>query len=70
MERAELLCDGKEREKRQWWYMPSVIVIVAVFAPIVGMTQFVFSLERDGVDPSRDIDVLNVMSLWFGCTAR
>jgi hypothetical protein len=70
VERAELLCDGKDREQRQWWYTPGLILIVAALAPIVGMLPFTFSLERDGVDPSTDIDVLNIMSIWFGCNAR
>jgi hypothetical protein len=70
VERAELLCDGKEREQRQWWYMPSIIVIVAVLAPIVGMLPYTFSLEVDGVDPSTDKDILNLISIWMGFIAR
>jgi hypothetical protein len=70
VERAELLCDGKEREQRKWWYMPSIIVIVALLAPIVGMLPYTFSLEGDGVDPSTDEYILNLISIWMGFIAR
>jgi hypothetical protein len=66
VERAELLCDSESREPRQWWYIPGIIVIVTVLAPIVGMLPYTFSLEEDGVDPSKDTFVLNIISIWMG----
>ena len=70
VERAELLCTRKDREERRWWYMPGLIVTVAALAPVVGMLPYTFSLEPGGVDPSTDKDTLNLISVWFGCTAR
>jgi len=62
VERAELLCDSKSRLKiRRSWILLSVIV--CVITPSIAILPFMWSLEGDGEDPSRDS--LVVSSVWF-----
>ena len=63
MERAELLCDvDKNDEKRKSWVVLSVLV--GVVAPMLTVVPFVFALEDDSEDPSRN--GLMVSSVWLG----
>jgi hypothetical protein len=63
VERAELLCDRKDlKHRRRSWVLLSIIV--GVIAPMMGILPFVFSLEDDGMDPTRDR--LIVSSVWIG----
>jgi hypothetical protein len=63
VERAELLCDLDSRKARRSWVLLSVIV--GVIAPMIAILPFMFALEGDGEDPSRD--GLVVSSVWLGC---
>jgi hypothetical protein len=64
VERAELLCDsGNRTSVRRSWIMLSIIV--GVIAPIVAALPYIFSLEENLEDPSRD--GLIVSSAWLGC---
>ena len=64
MERAELLCDaeGNNGERRSLLVMS---LLVGVVAPMVAVVPFLFALEKDGDDPSRD--GLIISSVWLGC---
>lgn len=62
VKRAELLCDSEDVKDRRSWILLSVIV--GVIAPAIGVLPFVFSLEDDGMDPTRDR--LVVSSIWIG----
>ena len=63
VERAELLCDIGNDGKRKSWMVLSLLV--GVVAPMVAVVPFLFALEKDGEDPSRD--GLMVSSVWMGC---
>jgi hypothetical protein len=65
VERAELLCDSNNctNDKRSSWILLSIIVVVIV--PMVAILPYVFSLEVNGEDPSRE--GLVVSSVWLGC---
>jgi len=62
VERAELLCDSDDVKDRRSWIFLSLIV--GVIIPATSVMPFVFSLEEDGEDPSRD--GLVVSSVWLG----
>ena len=62
VERAELLCDIDHVKDRRSWILLSLIV--GVFAPAIAVLPFVFSLEEDGVDPTKER--LVVSSVWLG----
>ena len=67
MERAELLCDLKNHNKRVWWYLPGISFIVAAVAPMIGVLPFTVALEEGGADPSRDRAGLLTSSAFVGC---
>ena len=65
VERAELLCDvdGENSDKRR---SSAVLgMLVGVVAPMVAVIPYLFALESDGQDPSKD--GLMVSSVWLGC---
>jgi len=62
VERAELLCDIDHVKDRRSWILLNLIV--GVFAPAIAVLPFVFSLEEDGVDPTKER--LVVSSVWLG----
>ena len=63
VERAELLCDVIEMMEKK--IMDGVEFVGWVVAPMVAVVPFVFALEDDGEDPSKD--GLMVSSVWLGC---
>ena len=45
---------NKDDNKRVWWYIGWIEFVVGFVAPMIGVLPFVFALEKDGDDPSRD----------------
>jgi hypothetical protein len=64
VERAELLCDSGVKNRRSWMLLS---VLIGVIVPMIAVLPFMFALEEDGEDPSRD--GLIVSSVWLGCIA-
>jgi hypothetical protein len=62
VERAELLCDSGVKNRRSWMMLS---VLIGVMTPMIAVLPFMFALEGDGEDPSRD--GLVVSSVWLGC---
>jgi len=63
VEKAELLCNSKNRTKdRMSWIL--LAIIVGVVAPMTATLPYLFELEQHGEDPSRE--GLVASSLWLG----
>ena len=67
VERAELLCDSERRNIRQRSWV-RLCFLVGLVTPMISMLPFLFSLESDDKDPSKD--ALIVSSVWLACILR
>ena len=65
--RAELLCDiesDRDIKGKKSWVISALLV--GVISPMIAVIPFMFALEENGKDPSKDEIALAVSSLWLG----